>query len=128
LAKFSDGGGEFFAGHGNFFAGEGDALFSGLKTIDQPDFVIKDEGIDQDGVWLGLDDFIGSDGEFFLLELGGVFVAALAGEGTEPICLLAKLLGGLVALVAELITICTEGLFGFTGGEFEAEGDQAIEG
>ena len=47
MAKFGDGGGEGFAADGNFFAGEDDGLFSGLETVDEPEFVLEDEGIDK---------------------------------------------------------------------------------
>jgi len=128
LAKFGDGGGEVFAADGNFFAGEDDALFSGLETVDEPEFVLEDEGIDEDGVGLGLDDFVGGDGEFLLLELGGVFVLSLTGEGAESIGLLVEDFGGLVALADQLGTIGAVGLLAFAGGEFESEVDEGVEG
>ena len=48
MAKFGDGGGKVFAADGNFFASKDDALFSGLETVDEPEFVLEDEGIDED--------------------------------------------------------------------------------
>ena len=105
MAKFGDGGGEGFAADGNFFAGKDDALFSGLETEDEPEFVLEDEGIDEDGVGLGLDDFVGGDVEFLLLELGGVFVLSLAHESAESIGLLVEDFGGLVALADQLGSI-----------------------
>jgi hypothetical protein len=103
-------------------------LFARLQAVDQPEAVFEDEGIDQDGFGLRLADFVGGNGEFFLLQLGGVFVATLAGQGAEAIGLLVKLRGGLVALVAKLVAISAAGFLPFAGGEFDAQGDQVIEG
>ena len=51
-----------FADDGIFFAGEDDALFPGLETVDEPEFVLEDGAIDEDGVGLGLNDFVGGGG------------------------------------------------------------------
>lgn len=76
-------------------------MFSGLETVDEPELVFKDEGIDEDGFGLSLDDFVGGDVELLLLELGRVFVLSLAGEGAESIGLLVE--GGvLVSLTDQL--------------------------
>ena len=127
-AKFGDGGGEGFAADGNFFAGEDDALFSGLETVDEPEPVFKDEGIDEDGFGFGLDDFVGGDGEFLLWELGGVFVLSLTGESAESIDLLVEDFGSLIALADQLGAIGAVGLLAFAGGELESEADGSVEG
>ena len=75
-----------------------------------------------------MDDFVGGDGEFLLLELGGVFVLSLTGEGAESIGLLVEDFGGLVALADQLGTIGAVGLLAFAGGEFESEVDEGVEG
>ena len=51
-----------------------------------------------------------------MLELGGVFVLSLAGEGAESIGLLVEGFGGLVALADQLGAIGAVGLLAFAGG------------
>ena len=116
------------ASDGNFFAGKDHACFAGLQAIDEPEFVVQYQGIDQHGLGLGFDDVVGGDGEFLLLQLGRVFAVLLADQLPQPIGLLFKLLCGGLALGEQLVAFWTTGLLALTGGELEAQGNQGIEG
>lgn len=53
----SDGGGEVFAADRDLFAGEDNALFAYLESIDKPEFVFENDGIDQNGSWVASERF-----------------------------------------------------------------------
>jgi hypothetical protein len=86
VAELGDGGGEGFGGDGGFKGAEGDAALVGFEGEEELDFVFEDEGVDQDGVGLGVDDaagfvvegFGGKGGAF-----GGVVLVEEFGLGAE---------------------------------------------
>ena len=126
--EFTDFGGEVFAFDGDFFAIEDYGSFSGFCTPDEPEFVVEDEGIDQDGFGFGIgeDDILGGAGEFAGLELGGVLALLLGEEFFQARDHRSKLLIGIITLCNELIAFRTFGLFAL--GELESHGDFVIEG
>ena len=66
-AELGDGGGEGFGGDVGFKGSEGDTALVGFEGEEELDFVFEDEGIDEDGAVLGVDDATG----FFVEGFGG---------------------------------------------------------
>ena len=83
--EFFDFGGKFLMLDANGFAFKDDSGFSGLASPDEPEFVVEDEGIDEDGFDFGVgkDDVLGGDRKVFVLQLGGVFDLLLVEECFE---------------------------------------------
>ena len=78
VAELGNGGGEGFGGDVGFKGSEGDAALVGFEGEEELDFVFEDEGIDEDGAVLGVDDAAGFFVEFFRAE-GGAFGAVVIG-------------------------------------------------
>ena len=56
VAELRDSGGEGFGGDVGFKGSEGDAALVGFEGEEELDFVFEDEGIDENGAILGVDD------------------------------------------------------------------------
>ena len=128
VLEFEDFGGEVFAGDGDGFAVEDYACFSGLGAPDEPEFVVEDEGIEEEGFDFGVgeDDVLGVAGEFFGLELGGVLFFLGFEGGFEAFDELVKGCIGAFDFGCESGSLVTFGLFAL--GELGAEGDFVVEG
>ena len=79
VAEAGNGGGEGFGGDVGFKGSKDDAALVGFEGEEELDFVFEDEGIDEDGAVLSVDDAAGFVVEFFGVE-AGAFGGVVIGE------------------------------------------------
>ena len=136
FGEFEDFAGDLFARDGDFFTVEDffdfftvedDAFFACLGAPDKPEFVVKDEGIKENS-FTGVveNDVLSAAGEFFVLELGGVFAFLVSQRIFKAFDGLVEGCVGLGDLGDQLRSIATFSLF--TLGQSIAEFDFVIEG
>ena len=124
--EFFDFGGKFFSSDGDGFAFKDDSGFACLTPPDEPEFVVEDEGIDEDGFDFGVgeDDVLGGDRKFCVLQLGGVFDLLIAKKIFQAFNDFFIGIIGFGDLGDQLGFSST--FLSFALGEFSAEGDRFV--